>query len=116
MRTALDPKYLIVMLITLVLVVGEARYSILGGYERLATTLGVSVATEILLSWWLRGRVANVSSAYITGISLALLIWVIAANSHIVKAALEWSMAPSVALVILQNLAGELLVLTFLHP
>ncbi len=62
------------MLITLVLVVGEARYSILGGYERLATTLGVSVATEILLSWWLRGRVANVSSAYITGISLALLI------------------------------------------
>src|SRR5260370_40264178 len=62
------------MLITLVLVVGEARYSILGGYVRLATTLGVAVATEILLSWWLRGRLANVSSAYITGISLALLI------------------------------------------
>src|SRR5205809_4912580 len=69
-----DPKYLIVMLITLVLVVGEARYSILGGYQRLATTLGVCMATEMLLSWWLRGRVANVASAYITGISLALLI------------------------------------------
>jgi hypothetical protein len=72
--TAIDPKYLIVFLITLVLVVGEARYSILGGYRRLATTLGVCVATELLLSWWLRGRVANVASAYITGISLALLI------------------------------------------
>src|SRR5438477_6367339 len=71
---ALDPKYLIVFLITLVLVVGEARYGILGGYQRLATTLGVCVATELLLSWWLRGRVANVASAYITGISLALLI------------------------------------------
>ena len=70
----LDPKYLIVFLITLVLVVGEARYSILGGYDRLATTLGVCMATEMLLSWWLRGRVANVASAYITGISLALLI------------------------------------------
>lgn len=70
----LDPKYLIVFLITLVLVVGEARYSILGGYERLATTLGTCMATEALLSWWLRGRVANLSSAYITGISLALLI------------------------------------------
>ncbi|MFN2570052.1 MAG: hypothetical protein ABR537_00365 [Gemmatimonadales bacterium] len=71
---ALDPKYLIVFLITLVLVLGEARYSILGGYDRLATTLGICLATEVLLSWWLRGRVANVASAYITGISLALLI------------------------------------------
>lgn len=71
---AIDPKYLIVFLITLVLVVGEARYSILGGYERLATTLGICIATELVLSWWLRGRVANVASAYITGISLALLI------------------------------------------
>src|SRR6266487_4360705 len=70
---AVDPKYLIVFLITLVLVVGEARYGILGGYQRLATTLGVCVATELLLSWWLGGRVANVASAYITGISLALL-------------------------------------------
>ena len=69
-----DPKYLIVFLITLVLVVGEARYNILGGYDRLATTLGVCLATEVFLSWWLRGRVASVASAYITGISLALLI------------------------------------------
>jgi len=71
---AIDPKYLIVFLITLVLVVGEARYHILGGYPRLATTLGICLATEALLSWWLRGRVANLASAYITGISLALLI------------------------------------------
>jgi len=67
------PKYLIVFLITLVLVVGEARYNILGGYDRLATTLGICIGTEVVLSWWLRGRVANIASAYITGISLALL-------------------------------------------
>ena len=73
MKRALDPKYLIVLLITLVLVVGEARYSILGGYERLATTLGLCLITEAVLSWWLRGRVVNLASAYITGISLALL-------------------------------------------
>ena len=69
----IDAKYWIVFLITLVLVVGEARYNILGGYDRLATTLGICMATEIVLSWWLRGRVANLASAYITGISLALL-------------------------------------------
>ncbi|HZO21910.1 MAG TPA: hypothetical protein VFB37_05340 [Steroidobacteraceae bacterium] len=45
----------------------------------------------------------------VTLMSLALLVWIIAANSHIVKAALEWSMPPSVALVILQTLAGYLL-------
>ena len=73
MSVAIEPRYLIVFLITLVLVVGEARYGILGGYARLATTLGVCVATEVFLSWWLRGRVVNIASAYITGISLALL-------------------------------------------
>lgn len=45
-------------------------------------------------------------------LSLALVIWLISANSHIVKAALEWSMPPSVALVILQMLAEQFLVLT----
>ena len=72
--TAIDPRYLIVFLITLVLVLGEARYGILGGYDRLATTLGICLVTEIVLSWWLRGKVANLASAYITGISLSLLI------------------------------------------
>jgi hypothetical protein len=38
-----------------------------------------------------------------------LLVWFVAANSHIVKAALEWSLGASVAVVILQILAGELL-------
>jgi Na+-translocating ferredoxin:NAD+ oxidoreductase RnfD subunit len=73
-RTAIDPRYLIVFLITLVLVLGEARYGILGGYDRLATALGVCLITEIVLSWWLRGKIANLASAYITGISLSLLI------------------------------------------
>jgi Na+-translocating ferredoxin:NAD+ oxidoreductase RnfD subunit len=69
-----DPRYLVSFLITLVLVLGEARYGILGGVNRLITALGVSTATELLLSRWLRGRFGNVQSAYITGISLALLI------------------------------------------
>jgi hypothetical protein len=64
-------------------------------------------------SVWLTRRFAQDSfwQFPVTLMSLALLIWIIAANSHIVKAALEWSMPPSVALVILQTLAGNLLVL-----
>src|SRR5437763_1396305 len=70
----LDPRYPVSFLITLILVLGEARYGILGGYDRLAAALGACVATDLVLSRWLRGRFANVQSAYITGISLALLI------------------------------------------
>ena len=77
----------------------------------------IVLAPVLIAALWLQRRFEQDSlGAYgVTLLSLALLIWVIAANSHIVKAALEWSMAPSVALVILQNLAGELLVLTLFH-
>jgi enediyne biosynthesis protein E5 len=71
--SAIDPRYLIALLITVVLVVAQFRYHMVGGYERLALSLGVCVVTEALLSWFDRGRVVNLLSAYISGISLALL-------------------------------------------
>jgi len=42
-------------------------------------------------------------------VALVLLIWLIAALGHVVKAALEWSGPASVALVILQILVEYLL-------
>ena len=69
-----DPRYLIAFLITLVLVVGQVRYHLLGGYDRLAVALGVCTLTETLLSWFDRGKIVNLLSAYISGISLTLLI------------------------------------------
>jgi Na+-translocating ferredoxin:NAD+ oxidoreductase RnfD subunit len=46
----------------------------LGSYDRLAVALGVCVATEAVLSWFERGKVVNLLSAYISGISLTLLL------------------------------------------
>ena len=69
-----DPRYLIAFLITLVLVVGQLRYHLLGGYDRLVIALVVCTGTETLLSWFDRGKVVNLLSAYISGISLTLLI------------------------------------------
>jgi Na+-translocating ferredoxin:NAD+ oxidoreductase RnfD subunit len=69
-----DPRYLVSFLITLVLVVGQARYGILGGYDRLAIALGTCVVTEYVLSRVMRGRAAALQSAYISGISLSLLL------------------------------------------
>jgi enediyne biosynthesis protein E5 len=69
----IDPRYLIAFLITLVLVVAQLRYHMVGGYDRLAFTLLVCTGTEALLSWFDRGKVVNLLSAYISGISLTLL-------------------------------------------
>ncbi len=70
----LDPRYLIAFLITLVLVAAQFRYHMVGGYDRLAVALLSCLAWEALLSWFVRGRVVNLQSAYISGLSLTLLI------------------------------------------
>jgi Na+-transporting NADH:ubiquinone oxidoreductase subunit NqrB len=70
----IDPRYLIAFLITLVLVAAQLRYHMLGSYDRLVLTLAVCTATEALLSWFDRGKVVNLLSAYISGISLTLLL------------------------------------------
>ena len=69
-----DPRYLIAGLITLVLLVAQLRYHMVGGYERLAVALGTCVAAEAALSWFVRGRIVNLQSAYISGLSLTLLV------------------------------------------
>jgi enediyne biosynthesis protein E5 len=70
----LDPRYLIAFLITLVLVAAQLRYHMFGGYDRLVLALAVCMATEALLSWFDRGTIINLLSAYISGISLTLLV------------------------------------------
>lgn len=70
----IDPRYLIAFLITLVLVAAQLRYHLFGGYDRLALALAVCMATESLLSWFDRGKIVNLQSAYISGISLTLLL------------------------------------------
>jgi enediyne biosynthesis protein E5 len=71
---SIDPRYLIAFLITLVLLAAQLRYHMFGGYERLALALGACLATEAALSWFDRGKVVNLLSAYISGISLTLLL------------------------------------------
>lgn len=67
-------KTLITILITLILVVGEWRYGIMGGYEKLAITLGTCVVVEALLSFFMLGKRPRLQSAYISGTSLSLLL------------------------------------------
>jgi enediyne biosynthesis protein E5 len=69
-----DGRYLIAFLITVVLVAAQLRYHMFGSYDRLVVALGVCLMTEAALSRFDRGRVVNLLSAYISGISLTLLV------------------------------------------
>ena len=51
------PKSLITMFITLIIMVGEWRYGAMGGYHKLALTLGTCVALELALGLLVRGVV-----------------------------------------------------------
>jgi Na+-translocating ferredoxin:NAD+ oxidoreductase RnfD subunit len=70
----LDSRYLIAFLITMVLVAAQVRYHMFGSYDRLVLALAVCMATEALLSRFDRGKIVNLLSAYISGISLTLLV------------------------------------------
>lgn len=69
------------------------------------------LAPPVLISNWLVLRFAQDQTWQlpVALMFLMLLVWVIAANGHVVKAALEWSSLASVGLVILQILAQEVL-------
>lgn len=60
-------------LVTLIIVVGEAAFDILGGYERLALALGTAIAVEVVLSLLTRRKLPYLISAYISGNSVAIL-------------------------------------------
>ena len=70
----------------------------------------IVLAPLLFLSSWLWPRFMHDSTwgVPVALFGIVLLVWLVAANSHIVKAALEWSGGASAALVILQILAGEL--------
>jgi hypothetical protein len=94
-----------------------ALLQLLGRRERILQTMTAvfglqSLLTPVLIAaQWLIRRVGQDETWQVAVTCLWLLgiVWLIAANSHVVKAALEWSSSASVALVILQML-GEMLV------
>ncbi|TAJ14199.1 MAG: hypothetical protein EPO68_12800, partial [Planctomycetota bacterium] len=74
-KKGLDPRILSSSLLTLVLLIGQWQFQILGDYKRWALSLSVAFAAEIFLTMWLRGgRFPNLLSAYIAGNSVVILL------------------------------------------
>jgi len=69
-----DFRYVPPLFITLILLVGHLSFGILESYKTVLLAVGVSIAAELILARLVLGQWRNLSSAYISGISVSILI------------------------------------------
>ena len=69
-----DKRYIAPIFITLILIAAELSYGILEGYPKLAAAIFASMGTELILGKLVTGKWRNLSSAYVSGISIGILI------------------------------------------
>lgn len=70
----LDSRYLAPAFITLILVVGHFSYGILESYTRTALAIITAIIVEMIFGRLLYGKWPHPASAYITGISVGILV------------------------------------------
>jgi len=69
-----DNRYLPPICITLILLVGNLSFGLLESFSRTALAITTSIAFEIALGLLVYRRIPNLASAYISGISVGILI------------------------------------------
>lgn len=70
----LENRFLAPALITCILLVGQFTYGILESWDRTFLAIGAAIACELLLGKLMLGQVPHLASAYISGISVGILI------------------------------------------
>jgi Na+-translocating ferredoxin:NAD+ oxidoreductase RnfD subunit len=71
---SLDNRYIPPVFITLILLVGHLTFGILESYQKTLLAIGTSIAAELILGRIFFHRWPNLVSAYITGISVGILL------------------------------------------
>ena len=69
-----DKRYLAPLLITCVLLAGQVSFGFLESWSRTALAIATSILAEIVLSRTFVGRWPHLASAYVTGISVGILV------------------------------------------
>jgi Na+-transporting NADH:ubiquinone oxidoreductase subunit NqrB len=69
-----ENRYLAPMFITCILVVGHLSFGILESYKKTGMAIAASLLTELILGRLFVGKWPNLASAYITGISVGILV------------------------------------------
>lgn len=67
-------RYMAPIFISLILLVGHLSFGILEGYETLVITIGTSIVVDLVVGKLYTGKWKNLSSAYISGISVSILV------------------------------------------
>ena len=70
----LNNRYVPPVFITLILLAGQLSYGILESYERTLLAIGTALVTELILGRIFLGKWLNLASAYISGISVGILL------------------------------------------
>jgi Na+-transporting NADH:ubiquinone oxidoreductase subunit NqrB len=70
----IDNRFLPPLLITCILITAHLSFGILESYERTALAIGVAIGAELLMGRVTYGAWPNPASAYITGISVGILV------------------------------------------
>jgi Na+-translocating ferredoxin:NAD+ oxidoreductase RnfD subunit len=71
---SIDNRYLPPMLITAILLAGQLSFGLLESFSRTLLAIAAAIVTELVLSRVITGKYANLASAYITGISVGILL------------------------------------------
>lgn len=71
---SLDNRYVPPVFITFILLAGQLSFGILESYERTLLAICTSIAVELILGRIFLGKWLNLASAYITGISVGILV------------------------------------------
>jgi enediyne biosynthesis protein E5 len=71
---SLDNRFVAPVFITMILLVGQISFGILESYWKTLLAIASSLVMEIILSRWIVGKWPHLASAYISGISVGILI------------------------------------------
>ena len=69
-----ENRYLSPLFITLILLAGNLSFGLLESFSRTLIAIGTALSLEIVLGRWFWGKIPNLASGYITGISVGILL------------------------------------------
>lgn len=70
----IDSRYIAPILITVILLIGQISYGVLESYPKTLLAIGACIATEIILSRVFYNKWPSLASAYVSGISVGILV------------------------------------------
>jgi hypothetical protein len=73
-RLSFENRYIAPLFITFILLIGHLSYGILEGYEKTGISIVAAIVAELVLGRIFYGKWLNLASAYISGISVGILL------------------------------------------